>query len=430
MRQRTRRSKPHSRRPAALLLLLALLLGLLPGLPAAAEEAHDVRTITISAVGDCTLGRSHKMIRYESWDHLYEKYGSSYFLKNVAPIFRSDDLTIANLEGVLSESAEQQRMFFNERQGRIRRKQYCHLGRPEYVRALTGGGVDVVSFANNHNIDYGLKGFADTVDACRQYGLGVAYYDTVLRCELKGLTVGVLSVDASYCSRETAEEYLRLGMAELNRDCDLIAVCMHWGSNYKKDASKAQVALGHLCVELGADVVFGCHAHILQGVERYKGRYIFYSLGNFTYGGRLIPKDVETVIAQQTFTFVDGELQLDDAVRIIPCWLSGRKDINDYSPVVKDGDEGAHVLKKLNARSKRFGVKFDAEGRPRMGPAEDTELPPPPVADEPLQAEKIPAILRTLLDVNGQRVQSNTSGVSNEVRSEEKEIESVKERKP
>lgn len=262
---------------------------------------------------------------------------------------------------------------------------------------LTGGGVDVVSFANNHNIDYGLRGFTDTIDACTRHGLPVARYDTVVRFRLRGLTVGVLSVDATYCGNDVVEHYLRLGMADLNRDCDLVAVCMHWGENYEKEASRSQIALGHLCVELGADVVFGCHAHILQGVERYKGRYVFHSLGNFCYGGRLVPKDVETVIARQTFTFVGGELQRDDNVRLIPCWMSGRKDFNDCSPVVKDGEEAAHILRKINRRSKCFGVVFDADGRPDMTPAEDTLLPPPPVADEPLQPEKIPAIIRVLL---------------------------------
>ena len=396
---RKRKARRGSARRCAVLLLLALLLALPPLSPAAAEEGHDVRRITLSAVGDCTLGRNQKMIYYESWDHLYERYGSDYFLQHVAAVFQNDDLTIANLEGVLSESAPRQKSFFRQKTGQADKKEYCHLGRPEYLKALTGSGVDVVSFANNHNIDYGLQGFTDTLDACESYGLPAAYYDTVVRCERQGLTVGVLSVDASYCSREVAEGYLRAGMAELNRDCDLIAVCMHWGRNYEKAANREQVELGHLCVELGADVVFGCHAHILQGVERYKGRYIFYSLGNFSYGGRPKPKDVQTMIAQQTFTFVDGELQLDDAVQLIPCWMSGRKDINDYSPVIQTGSEAKKILKRINERSARFGTEFDAEGRPCMGPAADTAIPSVPVAKEPLVPERIPAIIRTLLNV-------------------------------
>ena len=399
MRQTDPRRKPHSRRAAALLLLLALLLALLPAPPAAAEEARDVRTITISAVGDCTLGRNQKMIFLKSWDYYYDRKGSGYFLQNVADIFRNDDLTIANLEGVLSDSVKRQRYFYREKQGRVDDKTYCHLGRPEYAAVLTAGGVDAVSFANNHNIDYGLKGFTDTLDACEAAGLPAAYYDTVVRCEVNGLTVGILSVDATYCSREVSEGYLRAGMADLNRDCDLIVACMHWGLNYLKDADREEIELGHLCVELGADLVLGCHAHILQGVERYKGRYIFYSLGNFCYGGNLYPKDVDTVIAQQSFTFVDGELRLDDEVRLIPCRMSTRRDINDYCPVAVTGKDARRVLRKINERSEAFGLHFDRGGRPELTPAEDTAIPPPTAAAEPLRAEKVPEIIRRMLEV-------------------------------
>ena len=100
---RKRKARRGSARRCAVLLLLALLLALPPLSPAAAEEGHDVRRITLSAVGDCTLGRNQKMIYYESWDHLYERYGSDYFLQHVAAVFQNDDLTIANLECSISD---------------------------------------------------------------------------------------------------------------------------------------------------------------------------------------------------------------------------------------------------------------------------------------------------------------------------------------
>ena len=397
-------------RPAALLLLLLALLTLLPGLPAAAEEEHDIRRITISAVGDCTLGRSQKMDYFQSWNYLFDRKGSGYFLQNVEEIFQEDDLTIANLEGILSDSAKRRRYFYRQRQDRYQEKQYCHLGRPAYITALTEGGVDAVSFANNHNIDYGLQGFTDTVETCALYGLPAAYYDTLVRCEVRGLTVGILSVDLTYCSLDIAESYLRAGMADLNRDCDLIVACMHWGNNNEKQASGEQAAFGHLCVELGADLVLGCHAHVLQGVERYKGRYIFYSLGNFCYGGNILLRDADTVIAQQTFTFVDGELQLDDAVRLIPCRVSTHEEYNDYCPVPLTGKEARRVLRKINTRSEAFGLRFDGKGRPKVEPAADTELPPPVIAEEALRAEEIPSIIRVLLGVEDAEIEQLREG--------------------
>lgn len=391
-------------RAAALLLLLAILLTL-PGIPAGAEETRDVRSITISAVGDCTLGRVHSMDYYNSWDYVYDRKGSGWFFQNVADIFAGDDLTIANLEGVLSDSARRRYTFYRQNQDRVAKKKYCHLGRPVYARVLRDGGVDVLSFANNHNIDYGLQGFVDTLDACAGCGLPVSCYDRLVRCEVQGVTVGVLAVDTVYCSRAIAKEYLRAGVADLKRDCDLIVACVHWGNNYKKQVEAEQIEFGHLCVELGADLVLGCHTHVLQGVERYRGRYIFYSLGNFSYGGKMIPEDMDTVIAQQTFTFTDGELQLDDAVRLIPCRMSTRKDINNYSPVVLTDKDARRVIRKINVRSRSFGLRFNDEGRPEAAPAEDTALPPAETAPGPLRAEEIPVIIRVLLGMEDEEAE-------------------------
>lgn len=360
-------------------------------------QTDEVQTITISAVGDCTLGRNYAMAYENSWDDCFARYGAEYFLQNVSDVFQKDDITIANLEGVLSETAPRQETFYRQKKDRIDEKAYCHLGKPEYLNALTLGGVDAVSFANNHNIDYGLQGFEDTLDACDTYQLPVAYYDTVARLTVRDITVGIVSIDSTYCSLDVAEEYLRNAIADLRTDCDLIVSCMHWGKNYKELPNDEQQYLAHLCVDLGADLVIGNHAHILQGVERYKGRYIFYSLGNFTYGGRAIPRDVDTMIAQQTFTFVDGELIVDDNVTIIPCWMSGSMEINDFCPAIKDGEVGNGIINKVNALSEGLGTSFDDLGHPAMEPAEDIEREGCEAFPYEREPERVPSIIYTLL---------------------------------
>lgn len=333
----------------------------------------------------------------KSWDDCFCRYGAEYFLQNVADVFYKDDITIANLEGVLSESAPRQKTFYRQKQAKYAEKTYCHLGKPDYLAALTLGGVDAVSFANNHNIDYGIQGFMDTLDACDAYNLSVAYYDNVVQRTVSGINVGIVSVDATYCSLDVAETYLRNAIGNLLVDCDLIVACMHWGKNYKTKPNDEQRYLGHLCVDLGADLVVGNHAHILQGVERYKGRYIFYSLGNFTYGGRAVPRDVDTMIAQQTFTFVDGKLLIDDNVTILPCWMSTKTEINDFCPVIKEGSTAAAIIEKINHLSEDFGTVFDQNGNSAMTPASDTERSycnASPYEHSPL---RVPFIIYTLL---------------------------------
>lgn len=374
-----------------------LILGLIAMLVHINGMSEKVQTITISAVGDCTLGRNYTMDYENSWDDSYSRYGAEYFLQNVADVFREDDITIANLEGVLSESAPRQETFYRQKRGKYAEKKYCHLGNPDYLAALTLGGVDAVSFANNHNIDYGIQGFEDTLDACETWDLPVAYYDNVARLMASGLTVGIASIDATYCSLDTAEAYLRGAVGDLLADCDLIVCCMHWGENYETMPNDEQRHLGHLCVDLGADLVIGNHAHILQGVECYKGRYIFYSLGNFSYGGRAVPRDVDTMIAQQTFTFIDGKLVIDDDVTILPCWMSTRTEINDFCPVIKDGAVGEAIIEKVNALSEELGVTFDKQGHPDMAPAAGTGPTDHVAAPYAQKPPRVPSIIYTLL---------------------------------
>ncbi len=367
--------------------------------PAVKTESKDMedpgtQTVTVTAVGDCTLGRNHKMGSAGSWNAVFKTKGPEHFLQHVAPVFKSSDLAIANLEGVLTDSPLRKETFYRQKSNIVQEKLYCHLGAPEYIKALTCGGINAVSFANNHNIDYGLSGFADTLDACRSVDLPVAYYDTVVRRKIGDITVGIVSADFSYLDRRIGTGFLRKAMADVRRDCGLIVVCIHWGLNYKENPGPEQKRLGRLCVDLGADLVLGSHAHILQGVERYKGRYIFYSLGNFCYGGRKVPKDNDTVIVRQTFTFSDGKLCVDDNVEMIPCWICQEETKNDFSPVIKSGEEAAKIIEKINDRSAAFGVRFDSAGRPAIRPERNTEINPP---DEPYY-ESVPSIIYTLVD--------------------------------
>ena len=379
------------------LLILGALICIYTMLIPGEVTSEESKSITISAVGDCTLGRNHKMVYANSWDDLFSRYGADYFLQNVSDLFHDDDITIANLEGVLSESASLQETFYRQKRGEFDEKKYCHLGKPDYLTALLAGGVDAVSFANNHNIDYGLQGFEDTLDACDSFNLPVAYYDNVTRITVNGLTVGIVSADATYCSLDVVEGYLRNAIADLRVDCDLIASCMHWGNNYEAFPNEEQRYLGHLCIDLGADLVIGNHAHILQGVERYKGRYIFYSLGNFTYGGRAVPRDVDTMIAQQTFTFVDGSLIVDDNVKLIPCWMSTSEEINDFCPVIKHGISGSAIIDKVNALSTDFEISFDVNGHPSIAPEIDIERIACDASPYKQAPSRVPSIIYTLL---------------------------------
>lgn len=92
----------------------------------------------------------------------------------------------------------------------------------------------------------------------------------------------------------------------------------------------------------------GHHPHVLEGIEKYNGKYIAYSLGNFCFGGNKNPSDKDTMIFQQTFTIdADGKVADDDNINIIPCSLSSSSNKNDYCPTPLEGDEAERVRQKI-----------------------------------------------------------------------------------
>ena len=112
--------------------------------------------------------------------------------------------------------------------------------------------------------------------------------------------------------------------------------------------------LGHAAIDNGADLVVGHHSHVLQGIEKYRGKNIAYSLGNFCFGGNTAPADMDTIIYQQTFTFKDGELVEDDNTNIIPCRITSETGFNNYQPTPAEGEEGERIMEKLQERSSQI----------------------------------------------------------------------------
>lgn len=327
----------------------------LPPQPETVEEIlpePEVVTITISATGDVTMGNYLGQIYTYSFREIYGAVDSeSYFFENVYDIFSQDDMTIVNLEGVLTYS-----------DGAASGRTYNIKGDPEYARILTAGSVEAAGMANNHRLDFGESGTQDTVAAVESEGIVYAYDRNVGIYETKGIRIGFVSVNALSQSREV-EKMMQDGIAKLKEEeADLILACCHWGIEKENYPTAYQQKFGKQCIDWGADLVLGHHPHVLQGVEEYQGKYIVYSLANFCFGANRNPSDKDTMIVQQTFTFVDGEKQEDTVFRVIPCSISSVKERNDYRPTPAQGDEARRILERINGYSESFGLQFDADG--------------------------------------------------------------------
>lgn len=321
-----------------------------------AAPGPQVLSITITAAGDASLGNYYGQGYEGSFRETYsKKQDFGYFFENVYDIFSADDMTIVNLEGTLTLAQE-----------RRADQQFCISGDPEYVDILTTGSVEAVSMGNNHRQDYLQQGTDDTVKTLEEAGIPYAYDQYTGTYETpQGILIGFVSVNGSEEDEGApeVETYLQKGIKELQEQgCDLILACCHWGIELAHNPNDYQKTLGRKCIDWGADLVIGHHPHVLQGVEEYQGKYIVYSLGNFCFGANKNPKDKDTFIVQQTFTFIDGVKQEETQLKVIPCSISSVTNRNDYKPTPAEGDEAARILEKINERSKDLGVQFDAEG--------------------------------------------------------------------
>lgn len=316
------------------------------------EAARPVVSVTISAAGDVTLGTHQEQDYPYSFRQAYDQTeDEGYFFSNVYDIFSADDLTIVNLEGVLTRSE-------NMTEGQT----YNIKGDPEYVNLLTCGSIEAVSMGNNHRLDYGTQGSQDTVAALEEAGIIYAYDDNIGIYETQGIRVGFVSVNEVYWGAGV-EKTMQEGIDKLKEEgVDLILACCHWGierDNYPEDYQRT---LGKKCIDWGADLVIGHHPHVLQGIEEYKGKFILYSLGNFCFGANRNPADKDTMIFQQTFTFVDGQKQEDREIRVIPCSVSSVTARNDFRPTPAEGEEAKRILDRINEYSRDFGVNFTSGG--------------------------------------------------------------------
>ena len=296
-------------------------------------------TLTVSVVGDCTLGTDENFDYSTSLNAYFENYGKEYFLQNVKSIFEADDLTIANNEGTFTDS--------DQRADKL----YAFKAPASFAGIYSSSSVEAVNTANNHSHDYGEDSFTDTMAALDAEGIVHFGYEETAVIEIKGIKVGLVGIyelnDHLGC-----EQQLKDNISKVKEEgAQLVIVIFHWGNEKETVPDSNQTTLGRLAIDEGADLVCGHHPHVLQGIEEYKGKNIVYSLGNFCFGGNSAPSDMDTMIFQQTFTITKDGLKEDNASTIIPCSISSAYGYNNYQPTPVQGEEKARIMEKIQERS-------------------------------------------------------------------------------
>ena len=240
--------------------------------------------IIVSAVGDIMLDGTARPVMIE--------LGYDYPFVQMRQYFSDSQIIFGNLEGPLTDRGTPEQD-----------KKFVFRSPPTKVsNALKNAGFNVVSLANNHTLDYGADGLAQTIevlDAANILHAGAGADLTAARqpawFQVNGQRIAILAYSVTlpenyYAEKSRAgtafahEAQVRADVTAARDHADIVLVSFHWGQEGKTVLREYQTRLGHLAIDAGAQAVIGHHPHILQGIERYKDGIILYSLGNFTFG--------------------------------------------------------------------------------------------------------------------------------------------------
>jgi poly-gamma-glutamate synthesis protein (capsule biosynthesis protein) len=239
----------------------------------------------------------------------YANYGYGYAWSGLGGLFRRDDLTVVNVECPVTDAGAQIP------------KEFSFHGSPDALPAMADAGVEVGSLGNNHAYDRGPAGLLDSVRNLRRAGIAPVgagvNQEAALRpamFDLQGWKVAVLGFDevldplyavAGPHKPGTAAGHdfsLMVGAVRAAAaSADIVVVHIHWGVELDTQPRDYQVSEGHRLIDAGADVIFGAHSHRLQPMSTYKGRPIFWGLGNFVWPNFSVEGST-TAVAEVTVT--------------------------------------------------------------------------------------------------------------------------------
>lgn len=303
-------------------------------------------SLLLSSVGDCTLGSDTKFDPYGTLPAIIQQKNNdySYFFKNVSHIFKSDDITTANLETTFTNATDRAD------------KTFAFKGPPEYAKALALSGIEAVNLSNNHIYDYKQKGFNDTINALKANNIGYFSEGYKLLKDINGVKIGFLGYMGFNSNNEFLKK-IKTDINDLKSKGYIVVINFHWGAESQYKPMQIQKNIAHFSIDNGADLIIGHHPHVVQSIEKYKDKMIFYSLGNFCFGGNTNPPDKDTFILQSKFNLEDNKLKSYD-IKIIPCSISSKNNVNDYSPIPLEGDNKIRVIDKINKLSPDLGFNI------------------------------------------------------------------------
>ena len=327
--------------------LLSLALLAAPS-PAPAQDTE----LVIQAVGDLNLSGDA--------DETMKQKGYASAFDGTRKLLFEGDLNIANLETPITTRGSKQD------------KRFTFRMRPDSAKAIADAKIGLVSQANNHAIDYGVEGLADTLKALDAAGvahagagmnLGEARKAAIVT--VKGVKVGLLSYSLTFPTEFYATKdhggtahgeatWIAADVKALRPQVDVLLVCFHWSAELLESPKSYQFELGHLAIDSGADAILGTHPHILQGIEIYHDKPILYSLGNYAFGSRS-HKAADSALVR--LRFHGNKLA---GLTAIPLDVDNTH--LSFDPQVATGERAKRIGSHLAELSSKLGTTLEAHG--------------------------------------------------------------------
>ncbi len=314
---------------------------LIISVPAFAADAPAPPETRLLAVGDVMLGRYIAKVMKAN--------GSDYPFQRIAPVLKSADIVLGNLEGIIAP--DDAAISYPD-------KPYSFHGPKDAAPALAKAGFTVLDLANNHAMDYGPEAFGKTMTLLQKEGIAtfgggkdIADARKPAIVTKNGVRFGFLGYGVAHSRKVYAAkkrpgiafvemEMIRKDVQALRKKVDILIVSLHWGTEYDTTPSALQREEAHKIVDWGADAVVGHHPHVMQGLELYKGRPIAYSLGNFVFDQK---KGASGWSAMLACTFRGKDL--------VSAELAPLARFRTYFPVVAEGKARDTLLAELKRLS-------------------------------------------------------------------------------
>jgi poly-gamma-glutamate synthesis protein (capsule biosynthesis protein) len=310
--------------------------------------------IVINAVGDVMLAGK--------WTATISQNGYEYPFQGVAAELKKGDITIANLESPIARGG-------SEYTG----KKFRFRAEPQVAEALNKSGINLVTLANNHSMDFGGPALVETMKNLKSAGIAwIGAGETLAEARkmalytIKSRKIAFLGYSltqpaeffAGNSRPGTVPGYENIFAEDIKRarqQADYVIVSFHWGTEGRSDIQQYQRTAAHKAIDAGADVIIGHHPHVLRGIERYKTGIVFYSLGNFTFANKGTSAAAGAMVRLR---FSEGKREAE----LLPLDIFYRR--VGFQPQPVSGRQASGIIEHLNMLSTPLNTRIESlEGR-------------------------------------------------------------------